>query len=152
MKYMQPSPFIAPHHTRYLAHYNQSGRGSNLDVFRGDFSQSGYGLGSLIAGLARRAVPFLSHVVKPLAKKALKSAGREGLKIGSEVLSDVISGESPKQAMRKQGKRQLDRLEEKLFEIATKKPRTQAKVIPRKAPKKKLRKAKVARNKDIFSN
>lgn len=56
--------------------------GSGLPVFRGDIRQDGFGLGAILGGLLRQAVPVLKPMVKSLAKTALRT--------GSRVLSDVV--------------------------------------------------------------
>ena len=67
--------------------------GSGLPVFRGELRQEGWGLGGLLGGLFRQAVPIL----KPLAKKLVKTAVRTG----GRVLSDVVTGRKPlKRAMK----------------------------------------------------
>ena len=58
----------------YAQHYTQSGSG--LPVFKGSFvqngyGQTGYGLGNLIAGLFRSAIPILSITIVPAIKKAV---------------------------------------------------------------------------------
>ena len=65
-------------HSHYL-HY-----GSGMPVFRGEVRQVGFGLGSLLASLARTVLPVLKPVAKSFAKSALKTGGH--------ILSDVVSG------------------------------------------------------------
>ena len=66
----------------YKEHY---GHGLNR-AFVGDIVQEGYGLGGLISGLVRRAIPF----VLPILKKTAKSAGKTLVKRGSNILKDVV--------------------------------------------------------------
>ena len=56
--------------------------GSGLPVFRGEIRQDGFGIGNLLGGLIRQAIPVLKPMVKSLAHTALKTGGR--------VLSDVV--------------------------------------------------------------
>lgn len=58
--------------------------GTGIPVFRGEFNQQGSGLGNMLAGLARRAIPLLT----PIAK----TVGKEILKTGGQVLTDVLTG------------------------------------------------------------
>lgn len=58
--------------------------GSGFPVFQGQIRQDGYGLGGLLSGIFRAAVPMLKPIAKGLAKTALKTGGR--------VLSDVVGG------------------------------------------------------------
>ncbi len=68
--------------------------GSGLDVFRGEYRQNGYGLGSLLSGLARSVIPVLTPIAKSLAKTTLET--------GANIASDVISGrDTLKSAARK---------------------------------------------------
>lgn len=68
-------------HSHYL-HY-----GSGLPVFRGDAHQHGYGIGNIISGLFRQALPVIAPVLKAGAKTLAKTA----FTTGRNVLSDVIS-------------------------------------------------------------
>ena len=58
--------------------------GSGMPVFRGEYRQSGYGLGSLLAGLARTVLPIIAPIAKKLARSAFHT--------GSQILGDVASG------------------------------------------------------------
>ncbi len=74
--------------TYYL---NQSGSG--LPIFVGYSGQRGHGLGSMLGGLVRKAMPLL--------QRGLKSFGKQALKTGMEIVSDVVDGQSPKMAARR---------------------------------------------------
>ena len=75
-------------HRNHRLHY-----GSGLPVFRGDLRQEGYGLGGILGGLFRQAIPILKPVMKTIGKAALRTGGR--------VLSDVVRGKKPiKDAMK----------------------------------------------------
>ena len=69
------------------AHNHSLHYGSGLPVFKGDIRQDGFGLGAILGGLLRQAVPVLKPMVKSIAKTALKTGGR--------VLSDVVSQRKP---------------------------------------------------------
>ena len=57
-------------------------RGGDLDVFSGYHSQRGGGLGNVLAGLARRAIPLIAPVLKNVGKKLVVR--------GASHLNDVI--------------------------------------------------------------
>ena len=58
--------------------------GSGLPVFMGARGQRGHGIGSILSGLFRSAVPFL--------KRGLKFLGRQAIKTGAEIANDVVEG------------------------------------------------------------
>lgn len=62
----------------------QSGKGGAA-VFRGYRMQRGHGLGSILSGLFRSAVPMI--------KKGLAFFGRQALKTGAQIANDVAEGE-----------------------------------------------------------
>ncbi len=70
---------------------NQAGRG--MPIFIGTRGQRGHGLGSMLAGLFRRAVPML--------KRGLSIFGRQALKTGLNVANDVADGQNWKESARK---------------------------------------------------
>jgi len=65
---------------------NQSGNG--LPVIMGYSGQRGHGLGSLLSGLFRRAMPLL--------KGGLATFGKHALKTGLEIANDVVEGDTLK--------------------------------------------------------
>ena len=85
----------------------------SLPVFAGPGNQRGYGLGGMLAGLFRTAVPFLKRGALNLAK----TAGREALTTGAEILEDVAAGQNIKRAAatraKAAGRRALKRLQQK---------------------------------------
>lgn len=134
----------------YLRHYQN---GAGLEAFQGSYTQHGHGLGSLLSGLVRKAVPFLGKVVRPMAKRALKSAGRQGLRIGKEVLKEVLTNKAgPAKALSRVGKRKLDEVERKLLAISgpTSPPKRTRIVAPRKKIKQRKRRKRIVPN-DIFA-
>ena len=70
----------------YLKQAQQEG--GSLPAFRGATVQQGYGLGSILKGLYRWAVPHLSS--------GMKAVGREALKSGLNVAQDVLEGQDLK--------------------------------------------------------
>ena len=65
-------------------HYYLQQVGHGLTAFAGVAVQRGHGLGSILSGLFRGALPILKNVGKAVGKQLLKS--------GLEVASDVVSG------------------------------------------------------------
>lgn len=71
----------------YLAYYkNQLGGGVSA-VYRGSPYQRGHGIGSFLGGLFR--------TITPLLKSGAKAVGKEALRTGINVLSDVVSTNEP---------------------------------------------------------
>jgi len=62
--------------------------GSGLPVFVGGRSQRGHGLGSLLGGLFRNAMPMI--------KRGLATFGKHAIKTGLEIANDVVEGENIK--------------------------------------------------------
>ena len=88
-----------PNHKLYEQYYLDQAKqiGGNLPAFHGARFQRGYGLGSILKGLFRWAVPHLQQGAKMLVKKALQG--------GVNVAQDVFAGENLKTAVAKQGKK-----------------------------------------------
>lgn len=80
---------------RQYGGYVQAGKGGDFPVFRGSRMQRGYGLGSILSGMFRTAIPFLKSGAKALGKQALKT----GVSIGQ----DVLNGQNLKTAARRRG-------------------------------------------------
>lgn len=98
---MKRIPYV-PDSEQYELHY-----GGQLPVFSGMQYHDGQGLGNIIKSLARSVAPiakkaFVKGVV-PFAKKA----GRELLKTGTQVLSDVVEGSDLKSAIAHRGKQRV---------------------------------------------
>lgn len=71
----------------YLAYYkNQLGGGVSA-VYRGSPYQRGHGIGSFLGGLFR--------TITPLLKSGAKAVGKEALRTGINVLSDVVGTNAP---------------------------------------------------------
>ena len=76
---------------------SQFGRGVVMPAFMGAKVQKGHGIGSLIAAIARTAVPL----VVPLVKSAGKAAASAGLSAGAGILADVIAKKKAKDSLKK---------------------------------------------------
>jgi len=70
--------------------------GNGLSVYGGVPHQQGHGLGSILAGLFRGAIPMLKNVGK--------AAGKQLIKSGLNVATDVLSGENVRQSLKKGAK------------------------------------------------
>ena len=122
----------------YATHYTrQIGGGFYSGVKR----QQGYGLGGLLAKLGRFVLPIL----KPVAK----SIGRQALKSGAQMAGDILEGQNPKQAF----KRNLKQGAKELFvkAVGKKNPPRKGNKRKRKAPNTSISKVKRLKKQDIFS-
>ena len=71
--------------------------GSGIPVYRGSTGlQRGYGLGGLLGGLFRSAMPLL--------KKGAMAVGREALQSGMDIAQDVMNGQNVKTATKRRMK------------------------------------------------
>jgi len=66
--------------------YYRSQIGSGMPVFEGSRGQRGHGLGSMLSGLFRSAMPMI--------KRGLAFFGKHALKTGLEVANDVADGQT----------------------------------------------------------
>ena len=66
--------------------YYMAQRGSGVPVFQGSRGQRGHGLGSMLSGLFRSAVPIL--------KRGLAAFGRHALRTGAQIANDVADGQN----------------------------------------------------------
>ena len=82
-----------PYDHYYLRQVHGGGGISTLPVFRGRDIQRGSGLGNLLNAAFRMILPG----IKSVGKMAL----REGVRAGSNVLSDVIGGENVKTSLKR---------------------------------------------------
>ena len=91
---MRAVPYHEPscdYHDYYL---KQVGHGS-LPVYSGFRVQRGAGIGNILGGLWRAAVPIL--------KRGAKTAGKRAIKAGIKVTGDVIRGRNVKTSVKRQG-------------------------------------------------
>ncbi|GFS72300.1 uncharacterized protein TNCV_1827141 [Trichonephila clavipes] len=105
-----------------------------VPYYEGVSFQKGYGLGGIFRRLFRAALPFLV--------KGGKAVGKEALRTGTRVVSDVLSGENFKIAARK-------RSEEAGRGMARKAVEQVQSMIGRGKYKRKRKKQKVISNKTI---
>ena len=82
----------------YLGQAKQTGHG-DLAGFQGTPYQRGHGLGSFFGRLFRAILP----VAKKVGKSVLKTAGKEALTLGADVMGDVAQGHNVKESLRKRG-------------------------------------------------
>jgi hypothetical protein len=66
--------------------YYMKQSGTGMPVFIGSRNQRGHGIGSVLSGLFRSAAPML--------KRGLATFGKHALKTGTQILSDVVDGQS----------------------------------------------------------
>ena len=123
----------------YDTHYKtQIGGGFYTGVKR----QYGYGLGGLFSKLGRYVIPLLKPVAKTIGKQVVRS--------GTLLADDILNGQSPKLAFKKN----LKQGAKELFEKATKPKKTPKKSLKRKHTSKKgsISKKKRSRKLDIFDS
>ena len=126
-----------PNQQLYHEFYNQTGYG--LPVFIG--GMRGRGLGSVLSGLFRSAIPLL--------KKSGKAILREGLSTGLRVAQDVASGKNLKSAVKRRAKGAGERLLKKAVRQFDDTPRPPG--IPVKRIQNRKRKRQRSQSsKDIF--
>ena len=124
-----------PNRELYRQHF--CGNGSNLPVFQGVQYQEGYGIGNILGGLFRSALPLI--------KSAGKRLGKEVLTAGKDVLGDVLSGKNIKSSLKRRGiERVQNMLETNIAPVAPKKPRLKTK------SRNKTRIGRSKRQRDIF--
>ncbi len=66
-----------------------------IPIYQGRRRQRGYGLGSVFSSLFRKATPLLL--------KGAKSVGKQLLKTGAAVASDVLEGQDIKSSLKERG-------------------------------------------------
>ena len=79
------------HPIQYEAHYKAQIGGGGF--YTGVKRQKGYGLGGLLARIGRMVIPILKPVAKSLGKQVIKS--------GARFAEDVIDGEKPMVALKR---------------------------------------------------
>ena len=80
-----------------------------LPVFIGPGSQRGYGLGGMLSGLFRTAMPFLKKGALSLGKEV----GKQALTTGAGILEDVMAGENIKRSATRRAKETGQRMKRK---------------------------------------
>lgn len=77
---------------KHYEHYYTQQVGKGLPVFTGPRSQKGYGLGGILGGLFRSAMPLI--------KQGAKTLGREVFNTGIGLAQDALEGKNIKTAAR----------------------------------------------------
>ena len=85
---------------QYDDHYKRQIGGGGF--YAGVRQQKGYGLGGLLARLGRMVIPILKPIAKTLEKQVVKS--------GARFAEEVIDGESPREAFKRNASRGLEEL------------------------------------------
>jgi hypothetical protein len=75
----------------YIDHYSTQ-QGYGMPIFQGHRGQRGHGLGSMFAAFARTALPIL--------KRGLSFFGREALRTGAKIATDVADGKDLRNSAR----------------------------------------------------
>ena len=133
---------------RQYGGYVQSGKG-NIPVFRGSRMQRGYGIGSLLSGMFRAAVPLLRKGARALGKQAL----RTGIDVGRDVLRGQNIRDSAKRRVVQGTKKMVNRAATSANRGKANKRTGRKKTIKRRAPSKKIissRAKRARRSPDIF--
>ena len=121
----------------FYENYYLEQAGSGMPVYGGVSVQRGHGLGSILGGLFRSAMPVLKKVGKAVGKQVVRS--------GLDVASDVVSGTNVKESLKR---RALQGAESLLTQQPIKR-RPRAKEISSK--RKRARKTSRSITRDIFS-
>ena len=131
------NPDARAYHEYYL---NQAGRG--YPVYVGTRYQRGHGLGSIFGSLFKSAVPLL--------KRGAKTLGREALKTGLNLASDVMEGQNVTQAAKSRLKSTGQNLLQKAMDtVGPPGERSIKRAAKRRKPRRRLTKLR-NRSKDIF--
>ena len=86
--------------------YCNAQHGHGVPVYHGMAGQRGHGLGSILSGLFRSAMPMI--------KRGLSFFGKHALKTGMEVANDVVGGESFSDSARRRVPDGINRLASKV--------------------------------------
>ena len=85
----------------YEKYYLDQSGGGVTNVFSGSRGQRGHGLGSMLSGLFRGAVPLL--------RRGLNTFGKHALKTGIDIASDVSEGRGVKESAKRRVKEGIKR-------------------------------------------
>ena len=125
----------------YQEYYlRQTGKG--YPVFAGRRYQRGHGLGSIIGNLFKSAVPML--------KKGAKAIGKEALRTGLGIASDVMEGQNIKQAAETRVKGAGRNLVQKTIDAVGPPGEKAIKEPVKRKPARRRQTVKQRRPKDIF--
>jgi hypothetical protein len=86
---MRTKQFCCDENRCYYEQYYADQCGNGMNVFQGARGQRGHGLGSVLSGLFRSALPMLKNI------------GKQALQTGLSVATDVVQGNSFKDSLRK---------------------------------------------------
>lgn len=88
------------------AYYLQQAAG--LPSFAGPLVQQGHGIGGIFKSLFRSVIPLFRSAA-PVLKKVAKTAAKEVVRTGANVVDDVIDGERISDALAKRGNEAFQR-------------------------------------------
>ena len=86
---MKTKQFCCDENRSYYEQYYANQCGNGMNVFQGARGQRGHGLGSMLSGLFRSALPMI------------KNFGRNALQTGLNVATDVVEGTNFRDFLRK---------------------------------------------------
>ena len=110
---LSESEFIFLLNKHNHANFLKGGSLSDIDIFRSRKKiQRGRGIFSIISNLGRRALPFLSKYVLPIAKE-----------FGKGLISDVLGGQTIKSSFKKRGRESVKSLGQRIISGKGKKRR-----------------------------
>ena len=95
---MKTKQFCCDENRSYYEQYYANQCGNGMNVFQGARGQRGHGLGSMLSGLFRSALPMI------------KNFGRNALQTGLNVATDVVEGTNFRDSLRKPSSRWYKRL------------------------------------------
>ena len=123
---LSESEFIFLLNKHNHANYLKGGSLSDINIFRSRKKiQRGRGIFSIISNLGRRALPFLSKYILPVAKE-----------FGKGVITDVLGGENLKSSFKKRGRQSAKSLGERIISGKGKKRKMSKKKRQKKVKKK----------------
>ena len=79
-------PYYCDTSKRHYEDYYMAQGGYVIPIFEGYHGQRGHGLGSILSGLFRSAVPLI--------RRGLAFFGKQALKTGAQIANDVAEGQS----------------------------------------------------------
>jgi len=88
----------------WLQYYSNQ-QGGLIIGFKGNRYQRGAGIGNILKGLFR--------MVLPLAKTAGKVIGKQALESGTDLLSDILKGDTVKSSLKRHGRQAVGKLVDK---------------------------------------
>ena len=86
---MRTKQFCCDENRGYYEQYYADQCGNGMNVFHGARGQRGHGVGSVLSGLFRSALPMIKNI------------GKQALQTGLNVATDVVQGNSFKDSLRK---------------------------------------------------